>query len=74
MPEFIDVVSKLGFPIAAFAICAWFLKYVYDRSLSQFDKSLEKIGDLTSAVNHNSEVLADLVREVRGNDQSGRIE
>lgn len=74
MPEFIDVVSKLGFPIAAFAICAWFLKYVYDRSLSQFDKSLEKIGDLTSAVNHNSEVLADLVREVRGNDKSGRIE
>ena len=74
MPEFIDVVSKLGFPIAAFTICAWFLKYVYDRSLSQFDKSLEKIGDLTSAVNHNSEVLADLVREVRGNDQSGRIE
>lgn len=74
MPEFIDVVSKLEFPIAAFAICAWFLKYVYDRSLSQFDKSLEKIGDLTSAVNHNSEVLADLVREVRGNDQSGRIE
>ena len=68
MMDWIQVVSTLGFPIAAFAICAWFLKYVYDKSLAQFDKSLDRLGDLTEAVNHNSEVLADLVAEVRKDD------
>lgn len=77
MNDFIDVVSKLGFPIAAFIVCAWFLKYVYDRSLTQLDKSLTEVGslaksvaELTQAVNHNTEVLADLVKEVRVNDNS----
>lgn len=77
MNDFIDVVSKLGFPIAAFIVCAWFLKYVYDRSLTQLDKSLTEVGslaksvaELTQAVNHNTEVLAELVKEVRANDNS----
>ena len=69
MMDWIQVVSTLGFPIAAFAICAWFLKYVYDKSLAQFDKSLDRLGDLTEAVNHNSEVLADLVAEVKRDDK-----
>lgn len=71
MNEFVTAVSTLGFPIVAFAICAWFLKYVYDKSLAQFDKSLEKLGDLTQAVNHNSEVLSDLVKEVSRYDWNG---
>ncbi len=77
MNDIIDVVSKLGFPIAAFIVCAWFLKYVYDRSLTQLDKSLTEVGslaksvaELTQAVNHNTEVLAELVKEVRANDNS----
>ncbi len=77
MNDFIDVVSKLGFPIAAFIVCAWFLKYVYDRSLTQLDKSLTEVGslaksvaELTQAVNHNTEVLAELVKEVSKNDNS----
>lgn len=65
MNEFLQAVSTVGFPIVAFAICAWFLKYVYDRSLSQYDKALERLGTLAEAINHNSEVLADLVKEVR---------
>ena len=65
MNEFLQAVSTVGFPIVAFAICAWFLKYVYDRSLSQYDKALDKLGTLAEAINHNSEVLADLVKEVR---------
>ena len=77
MNDLIDVISKLGFPIAAFIVCAWFLKYVYDRSLTQLDKSLTEVGslaksvaELTQAVNHNTEVLAELVKEVRNNDNS----
>ena len=78
MNDLVDVISKLGFPIAAFIVCAWFLKYVYDRSLTQLDKSLTEVGnlaksvaELTQAVNHNTEVLAELVKEVRTNDFSG---
>lgn len=78
MNDLVDVISKLGFPIAAFIVCAWFLKYVYDRSLTQLDKSLTEVGnlaksvaELTQAVNHNTEVLAELVKEVRTNDISG---
>lgn len=62
--EFITAVSTVGFPIVAFAICAWFLKYVYDRSLSQYDKALEKLGTLAEAINANTATLAELVREV----------
>ena len=64
-----QAISTVGFPIVAFAICAWFLKYVYDKSLAQFDKSLDKLGTLAEAINHNSEVLADLVKEVRKDDE-----
>lgn len=67
MNEFITAVSTVGFPIVAFAICAWFLKYVYDRSLSQYDKALDKLGTLADAVNTNTKVLAELVEEVRNN-------
>lgn len=76
MNEAIEVVSRLGFPIAAFGICAWFLKYVYDKSMTMFEKCLEKLGLLAEAVNTNSDsinentkVLAELVAEVRGNDK-----
>lgn len=69
MNEFLQAISTVGFPIVAFAICAWFLKYVYDKSLAQFNNSLEKLGTLAEAINHNSEVLTELVKEVRKNDE-----
>lgn len=76
MTDVVDIVSRLGFPIAAFGICAWFLKYVYDKSMTMFEKCLEKLGLLAEAVNTNSDsinentkVLAELVAEVRGNDK-----
>ena len=55
MNEIVEVVSRLGFPIAAFGICAWFLKYVYDKSMTMFEKCLEKLGQLAEAVNTNSD-------------------
>lgn len=69
MNEFMQAVSTVGFPIVAFAICAWFLKYVYDKSLSMYDKSLEKLGVLAEAINHNTEVLARLVERTESNDE-----
>lgn len=69
MNEFMQAISTVGFPIVAFAICAWFLKYVYDKSLAQFDKSLEKLGTLAEAINHNTEVLVRLVERVENDDE-----
>lgn len=69
MNEFLQAVSTVGFPIVAFAICAWFLKYVYDKSLSMYDKSLEKLGVLAEAINHNTEVLARLVERNENDDE-----
>ena len=79
MNDVVEIVSRLGFPIAAFGICAWFLKYVYDKSMTMFEKCLERLGLLGEAVNKNSEainqngeainnntkVLAELIEEVR---------
>ena len=77
--DWVDVVSRLGFPVAAFGVCAWFLKYVFDRCVLTFDKCFEMITDVlnkyaaladavndnSAAVNHNSEVLRELVTEVK---------
>lgn len=80
MTDIIDVVSKLGFPIAAFIVCAWFLKYVYDKSTAMLKEFMEKyftlfkeitdqISNLTDAVNNNTRVLAKMVDcEVIKND------
>ena len=72
MTDIIDVVSKLGFPIAAFIVCAWFLKYVYDKSTAMLKEFMEKyftlfkeitdqISNLTDAVKNNTRVLAKMV-------------
>ncbi len=66
--DIITAITNVGFPIVSFLICAWFIKYSYDKSLSMYDKSLEKIATLADAVNHNTEVLATLVKEVEDND------
>ena len=62
--DWVQIVSSLGFPICAFGLCAWFLRYVYDRSLAMFQGSLDKIGTLAEAVNHNTEVLSDLAKTI----------
>lgn len=66
--DWVNLVSTVGFPICAFGICAWFLKYVYDKSMAMFHDSLDKIGTLAEAVNHNTEVLLNLVERMGGDD------
>lgn len=66
--DWVNLVSTVGFPICAFGICAWFLKYVYDKSMAMFHDSLDKIGTLAEAVNHNTEVLLNLVERMDGDD------
>ena len=79
--EFVEIISKLGFPIGAFIMAAWLIRYLFDKFLLLFEKMREDdraqtnaLMNLTSAVNNNTEVLRDLVTEVKANDKSGRIE
>lgn len=69
MTDAVNVITNLGFPIFTFIVCAWFIKYSYDKSLDMFNKSLDKIGTLAEAVNHNTEVLLTLVKEVEENEK-----
>lgn len=69
--DWVNLVSTVGFPICAFGICAWFLKYVYDKSMQMFHDSLDKIGTLAEAVNHNTEVLLNLVERM-GKEDDGK--
>ena len=68
--DWTNLISTVGFPICAFGVCAWFLKYVYDKSMQMFHDSLDNIGTLAEAVNHNTEVLLNLVKRMGDNDES----
>lgn len=61
METWATMISTLGFPIVSFLLCGGALKYVYDRERKSLDDTIAKIGDLTAAVNHNSETINDLV-------------
>ena len=68
MNDIAQVISTIGFPIFSFLMAGFALKYVYDRERKSLDTTIEKLSDLTNAVNHNSEVLSRVVAElnVRG--------
>lgn len=79
--DIIDVISKLGFPIGAFIMAAWLIRYLFDKFLTLFERMREDdkaqtkaLTELTAAVNNNTQALAELVKEVSKDDKSGRIE
>lgn len=69
MNDAVNIITNVGFPIFSFIVCAWFIKYSYDKSIDMFNNSLEKIGTLADAVNHNTEVLLTLVKEVEKDEE-----
>lgn len=68
MGELAQVISAVGFPIVSFFAAGWACKYVYDRERRSLDDAIAKLGDLTEAVNRNSESVNNLVKEMRGNE------
>lgn len=73
MNDLANIIATLGFPIVSFLISAYFIKYCYDKQLEKDkvadereDKHWEEISKLTTAVNNNTEVLRDLVKEIMG--------
>ena len=65
MSDIVSIISSVGFPIVSFLIAAYFIKYTYDKTAEANKEAMEKIGQLAEAVNHNSEVLVNLVDEIR---------
>lgn len=68
MTELTTLISNVGFPIVACLLCAYGLKYSYDKSLEQMNNTMDQIAKLTEAVNNNTVVLARLVEKVEGVD------
>lgn len=69
MTEFTQIISTVGFPIFSFLLCGYALKYVYDKERNSLDNTIEKLTDLTSAVNHNSETIQRLIdQEINNNE------
>lgn len=66
MTEICQVISTIGFPITSFLLCGWALRYVYDKERASLEAAISKLGDLTMAVEKNSESIRDLAREIRG--------
>lgn len=58
------IISTVGFPIVSFLLCGFALKYVYDKERTSLDSTINKLSDLTQAVNHNSETISRLVDEM----------
>lgn len=65
MNEWVQLISTVGFPIVAFFICVYGLKYAYDKSREDNQKSMEQISKLADAINSNTSTLANLVEELQ---------
>ena len=74
MSELTQIISTVGFPIFAFLVTGFALKYVYDKERSSLDEAIKKLGDLTQAVNHNSEVISRMVDEMNDINNISRKE
>jgi len=65
MTDIMQIISTVGFPIFSFLICAYGLKYSYDKSLEQNKNNIDTLTELSKSINHNTEVLTELVAEVK---------
>lgn len=65
----ITLLNNFAFPVVAFLICCYALKYSFDKSTLQNEKNLEVISKLTEAINNNTITLTELVKEVENIDR-----
>lgn len=66
--DYANLIQTVGFPIFAFIVCGLALKYVYDKERKSLDDTIDKVGALTMAVEHNSEALRDLAQRIGKED------
>lgn len=58
LTEWINAISNVGFPIVTTGVVMWFVKYMTDK----YDI---RIDDLTSVVQENTDVIMELLREIK---------
>lgn len=61
----LQAVSSVGFPIVAFFVSIWALKYSFDKSNEETEKWRAELSKLTDAVNNNTKTLTLLVEEFK---------
>ena len=61
MNEISTIISTVGFPIFSFLLSSYFIKYTYDKNMTNITK-------LTEAVNNNTVVLTKLVEKLNDKD------
>lgn len=69
--DLVSIISQVGFPIFAFLVAVYGLKYAYDSSLKQNEKAFDTVAELTSAVNNNTLVLTELVDRLSKENKEG---
>ena len=69
METWVQIISTVGFPICAFLICVYGLKYAYDRSREDNQKAMETVSKLADAINDNTVTLTKLVAEMEKKDE-----
>ena len=69
MQDIVTIISTVGFPIFAFLATGFALKFVYERERKSLDETIDKVTNLTLAVNNNSDAIRDLAEYIK----NGRV-
>lgn len=66
MNDLATIISTVGFPIVSFLLCGMALKYVYDKERKSLDDCINKISELSMAIEKNSESINLLANKIGG--------
>lgn len=70
--EWYDIVTTIGFPIAACGAMGWFVKYTTDNNRQDRKESEEAhkqaFDKITEAINNNTMVITKLVERLKGDE------
>lgn len=61
----LQAIGSVGFPIVAFFVSIWALKYSFDKGNEETEKWRVELSKLTDAVNSNTKTLTLLVEELK---------
>lgn len=64
-----QLLSNFAFPVVAFLICCYALKYSFDKNIESNKTNMDTIQKLTEAINNNTITLTELVKEVENIDK-----
>ena len=64
-----QLLSNFAFPVVAFLICCYALKYSFDKNIESNKTNMDTIQRLTEAINNNTITLTELVKEVESIDK-----